>query len=266
MEPRSSEDLSQFLTCKRCKHIIAGLNPKVTPCCNHLICEKCVESILKERPIGLINCFCNRTYSKTELLPIPQEVRDLLNNIKFKCPHCDVHFARRELEEHLKTAGAIEISKELCSAGSESIVCVCDHCRQWISREGVDRHLEICPEMETECPNGCGQIFKRRLLHQHYENCLEREITCSASDVGCLYRCKRRDMEFHEKQCPLVAAVTKLTVMESQLRDCRSYCFQLEREKQELEGELFQRRREAKRRSSMPFLATGDTFGMEGLR
>ncbi|KAL0208963.1 hypothetical protein P9112_011550 [Eukaryota sp. TZLM1-RC] len=246
------KEIPDYLKCKRCSHVIASENPQVTPCCQHLLCDFCVEDVLKERPIGLIRCpNCRSTFSKSELRPCPVELNEMLDSLSYKCPQCGKELDRTTLEQHfISETTECDLPKDYCTSPSTTPVCICDKCRVWVSRSDYEHHKQSCPENKIQCPQ-CGTMTTIRQLENHKETkCPESEITCSASDVGCSYRTKRRLMNEHEERCPLVRLRSQMVVLENQLRETRFRNQELERESEWMRQRLGETK-EVRRRYSI---------------
>lgn len=58
-----------------------------------------------------------------------------------------------------------------------------------------------CP---ISCPFGCGNQIMRDEKRAHGEECVDYIVECNAADVGCAFKCKRRDLLDHQRQCTFI--------------------------------------------------------------
>ncbi|XP_076879457.1 TNF receptor-associated factor 5 [Brachyhypopomus gauderio] len=61
-----------------------------------------------------------------------------------------------------------------------------------------DHEKTSCPEAEIHCPNNCHQMVKRHKLKDHMDVCPEVETDCIYKTYGCTIRDKRAKVQVHE--------------------------------------------------------------------
>ncbi|KAL0212885.1 hypothetical protein RCL1_006511 [Eukaryota sp. TZLM3-RCL] len=253
MQPPTS-NIPEYLRCKKCHRVFDSVNPHISPCCNSLICDACLEQDTRTEPIGLFTCACGRSYSRSEVKAIPDDILQLLNSLEIPCSYCGSLFRRNELREHLRAEAEQHCQGrrvESCEEGS-SIMCECSLCHHCILRSNYQQHLAVeCPDQTVSCPLNCGFKGKRRTLHEHAFRCPHEVVRCAAYDFGCLFQETRSKMIQHEQECKVLQTVSKLQVTEYELRECRAKLAEHEEESQ-----LVTERERAQRRGSLPLSLT----------
>ena len=94
---------------------------------------------------------------------------------------------RKDIENHMK---------EVCPRRQYE----CPHCKQRGEyQERTTTHLKTCPKVTIYCPNdGCDVKVQRCKISQHLEECLFELVFCKFTNIGCMEKVYRRDLEKHQ--------------------------------------------------------------------
>jgi len=71
---------------------------------------------------------------------------------------------------------------------SEDMRVTCPECDILVPYRKVEEHLGLCPQLALACPNGCGELLKRKDLQDHLND------VCLLSIVPCPYGCAQKDI------------------------------------------------------------------------
>ncbi|XP_052248428.1 TNF receptor-associated factor 4-like isoform X2 [Dreissena polymorpha] len=83
----------------------------------------------------------------------------------------------------------------------------CEFCAVRLIAENETSHLGVCGKFVLPCPNRCsnGKEVRREDLQEHLDHaCSRQKIKCPFWDGGCKYTCKRKHMDKHIKEDPIV--------------------------------------------------------------
>ncbi|CAB4019408.1 TNF receptor-associated factor 2 isoform X1 [Paramuricea clavata] len=166
--------------CTSCKSL---LNIPMQTMCGHLMCQSCVENLLKSS-----NPKCpedGEELSKEKVFPDVFTKREL-NAIPLHCanPGCSWRGAYEQLEGH----------SQVCEHAL--IKCVHPQCQMKLQRSHLGEHLKSeCEYRNVKCVL-CGQDVTFALIMEHVDT------SCEGAPVTCRY-CKedvlRKDIERHER-------------------------------------------------------------------
>lgn len=92
----------------------------------------------------------------------------------------------------------------------------CNTCEKVMTRGRMAGHYFY--ECQVDCNDGCGQKMTRFETRAHENNCPEVVINCFGSTVGCLYRCKRKDMNDHNLDCTYAKLAPMIMALEKRLQ------------------------------------------------
>ncbi len=137
--------LGDFYKCSICTKIM--VNPTDCESCGHSFCNECISK--SKCPFGC---------EKKSFKPVSMGIRNLLNNLKFKCQN--------------------------------------EGCNEVISYIDVKTHDDICPYQKMICPNkDCEEQLLKKNLENHIKNfCKYTLIKCSY----CNYKFPRYQIPEHE--------------------------------------------------------------------
>ncbi|EGG22453.1 TRAF-type zinc finger-containing protein [Cavenderia fasciculata] len=105
---------------------------------------------------------------------------------KYLCQHdgCDVELVRVELDVHEK--------------GCVHRLVKCDLCQETLKSVNMNGHIvALCPEINEECLNGCGDTYPRKTRDDHIQTCPDQMIGCPFGDEICKEKDKRKYMDAH---------------------------------------------------------------------
>ena len=144
--------LGDFYKCNLCSKIM--VNPTDCESCGHSFCNECISK--SNCPFG-----CDKKAFK----PASMGIKNLLNNLKFKCSN--------------------------------------EGCKETIEYIDVKTHDNICPFQIMICPNkDCEeQLLKKNLENHIKNNCKYTLIKCSY----CNYKFPRYQIQEHEKICSVAS-------------------------------------------------------------
>ena len=110
---------------------------------------------------------------------------------KIKCPNkgCKSIFYKKDLNIHLAQ----------CFFYDKSVMIQCKYCKEEISKNNLDNHLNICKEYLVDCTNNdCNMKIKRKNIEKHNLICPEYNLKCKFWKFGCKNIIKRKLMKNHE--------------------------------------------------------------------
>jgi hypothetical protein len=110
--------------------------------------------------------------------------------VPVSCPFktCSLFIQRRNLEYHQSICVERHIS--------------CDLCNVTYPFKNTTEHKMLCPQYQSPCPKGCGQLIANQNRKIHLKNdCPEIEVHCDYKDLGCLYKDKKRKVDEHFNAC-----------------------------------------------------------------
>ena len=89
-------------------------------------------------------------------------------------------------------------------------------------------HPKQCTKFPLHCPNECSdQTYPRDQLKAHLASCLEQEVDCTFSEMGCKKKIKRRVLQEHLES----------NLLQHQLIICQAFK-EMKKDKQEVEEQL----------------------------
>ena len=95
-------------------------------------------------------------------------------------------FMRKDIDCHLENECPNRASK-------------CTYCGKEDTYAKIMVHDKSCPEKELPCPNAeCDEIFRRRAVKRHLEECGHTETPCKYQKLGCAVKMKRNAISTHE--------------------------------------------------------------------
>ena len=208
----------EFFVCHECNgvmHNACQIGEEQTP-----VCEVCVTEGVSSHPMMRSRKMIPELQAKCPLAPRGcvwngtvcgvQEHLSMCPEFVVKCENtCDVILPRKELEEHLK---------HLCMKRMVE----CDHCRLSLMYRDLSQHYDVCLEVQLSCPNKCDVIVKRKLLSSHIDtDCPNSVVECPYRKFGCEEVMKRCELEDHTRvneivhlQSTTLFAVCKMEEME----------------------------------------------------
>ena len=107
-----------------------------------------------------------------------------------ECPNqCTEAVRSMDLQQHLETQCPNRLAK-------------CSHCKQVGKHAYIStNHLEDCPDLQTDCPNGgCPKRPKRKNMGAHHQQCPKEIISCEYAKLGCKHVCLREDITDHNEE------------------------------------------------------------------
>jgi hypothetical protein len=116
------------------------------------------------------------------------------------CPICREPFKNKKLLPNRVIWNMIEDAEVYCfSYNSSHVEKAGDFCEWFGQLKNGKKHYDKCQFVKTKCPHiGCEDIFLRRSLPEHIENCLHRLIPCK----WCRLRKKVDNLDAHLLACP----------------------------------------------------------------
>ena len=211
----------EFFVCHECNgvmHNACQIGEEQTP-----VCEVCVTEGVSSHPMMRSRKMIPELQAKCPLAPRGcvwngtvcgvQEHLSMCPEFVVKCENtCDVILPRKELEEHLK---------HLCMKRMVE----CDHCRLSLMYRDLSQHYDVCLEVQLSCPNECDVIVKRKLLSSHIDtDCPNSVMECPYRKFGCEEMMKRCELEDHTRvneivhlQSTTLFAVCKMEEMEKKV-------------------------------------------------
>ncbi|EGG22452.1 hypothetical protein DFA_04578 [Cavenderia fasciculata] len=105
---------------------------------------------------------------------------------KYKCKHdgCDAQLVKVELDVHEE-----ECVHQLVE---------CYLCQETLKSLNMSDHLLVmCPEVNEDCLNGCGDTYPRKTRDDHFQTCPDQIICCPFGDEICKEKDKRKYMDAH---------------------------------------------------------------------
>jgi len=240
---------SKDFECTICLSVVR--EPFLTTCCGSHFCKGCVGKVKKssnqfpacrEKPINaVIDKYFQRQLNQLQVYCPRRSVQDSrfrcewvgelgsveehlaidqlegeCQYVEVKCHLCGQPYLRKLLNKHIKNS---------CPNRSTS----CQYCDFQSTYEDVTkRHMQICPNYPVVCPNSCSStVFKRYELQDHLASCLEQDITCTFSEMGCKEKMQRKFLQHHLES----------NIVQHQMLTCQAFYVQqqqLRETKQEL--------------------------------
>jgi len=78
---------------------------------------------------------------------------------------------------------------------------VCEFCKNEFKILNQEKHFEECEFKIYPCKNNCGLFLIKSEIKNHIENdCIEAEVACEFSHVGCLVYFKKKEKELHDEK------------------------------------------------------------------
>ena len=171
------DDVDEELLCGICMEVF---KTPVTACRElHTFCSECMSDVRKSTNPRCPSC-------RDPLAPSVTANRLLDNMIakkKMRCPNAppspidsaDERVAKQPRQDTAQVCSWIGPLSELSS------------------------HRQVCSEELVECPRGCVQRVRRRLLNRHLQNdCPNRTVTCA----HCNDSVRAIELALHERRCP----------------------------------------------------------------
>ena len=212
----------EFFVCHECKGVMRNacqIGEEQTP-----VCEVCVTEGVSSHPMMRSRKMIPELQTKCPLATRGcvwngmvcgvQEHLNMCPEVVVKCKNtCDVILPRKELEEHLK---------HLCMKRMVE----CDHCHFSLMYRDLSQHYDVCLEVQLSCPNECDVIVKRKLLSTHIDtDCPNSVVECPYGKFGCEEMMKRCELEDHKRvneivhlQSTTLFAVCKMEEMEKKVQ------------------------------------------------
>lgn len=192
--------------------------------CDHVFCQKCLNSAITSFDVGLQNFPCPACRASTNgiFMNVPRLLLNMCDDIRVKCPFseegCKEILPRGHVQSHVDKYceyRPIDCPEQACDKKtrkknmSPDRRCLhgltrCGTCGEDVMEQDFEDHTrELCPSLRTTCP-GCAASVFRNSLKEHIDTCPEAVHPCSASKFGCAAKLKRVDLGFHEQNCPLI--------------------------------------------------------------
>ncbi|XP_065901684.1 TNF receptor-associated factor 6-like [Dysidea avara] len=229
---------SKDYECSICLSILR--DPYLTTCCGSHFCKACVEGVkrgdnqcplCREQPI---NAFVDKYFKRQ------------LNQFKIYCPRRNVKGHRGGevgcrwkgqlggLEQHLaidQLEGECQYVEVKCQFCRQPVLrrnlnthvsntcpnrkISCDYCDfQSTYEEVTKKHVHSCPNYPLLCPNSCSSnVIQRHKMADHLSKCLEQEVVCSFSEMGCSEKIRRKQLSEH----------LETNVMHHQMLTCKAF-------------------------------------------
>lgn len=194
-----------------------ALRDPVQTACGHRFCIICVKEMLrKPRPRCPMD---NEILNKDEVFPdnfCKREILNLTVLCKNRVNGCSWKGQLRELlDKHTTSCDYLVVicTNEGCSASvfqkdlqkhlqsdCEFRGIICDYCSQEFIFSQRKEHDAICPELEIDCENNCGQRLKRKDYEEHLKaSCTCAELECEYASVGCPFTGPQDKLDIHQK-------------------------------------------------------------------
>ena len=99
----------------------------------------------------------------------------------------NIQLLRKDLEKHVK---------QKCPRRQYE----CPHCKEpGEYQERTTTHLTVCPSVEVPCPNrGCRETMQCFKITLHRTECLFELLPCKYTNIGCMEKLVRKQIEAHE--------------------------------------------------------------------
>ena len=241
------EPLEDDFKCPICHEILQ--EPHLTTCCGtHHLCKVCMENVKST------NGRCPFCQKKPFTGFIDKRFERQLNELKVYCIYrpkgCDWVGIFGKIEQHLS------IGKE--NGECQFVVVECPvfvECKEYFLRKNLENHVNNCKYRQAQCmycefvntyqnittshpkqctkfpllcPNKCSdQTYPCDQLNAHLALCLEREVDCTFSEMGCKEKIKRRVLQEH----------LDTNLLQHQLIMCQAFK-EIKKDKQEVEEQL----------------------------
>ena len=226
----SPNPVPEELVCAICRELVDG--PQQTTPCGHMFCKMCLVALVREddsKGIALVKK--GTMYEHPVTCPMcrtscsgwfeDKNADRRVKDIEIFCPNgsCEWKGSLCRLDDHKAGRGCEGCQYEpvSCTLGcGEEVIrknleehkqntCTsrplnCEYC-QWLGTcEIMNTHYSECQKYPIPCPNNCGKKgIPVQEVEDHLQECLEQEIKCSYSDLGCRKVFKRRTSENHHK-------------------------------------------------------------------
>jgi len=82
----------------------------------------------------------------------------------------------------------------------------------------LDDHIPKCP---VYCKFGCNQKVSPKLMAQHETECPEKQVECTAKDIGCNWTGKRSQVGHHALNCNMIIlkpALQEINILKGDLK------------------------------------------------
>ena len=210
----SFTDPPDDLLCMICHHVAKEAHQ--VECCGKVFCETCIKKT-KERIGSCPNCraesskfkiFCDRMSGRR------------VKNLKLSCENedrgCDWSGILDEYDAHVTECGFVVVDcpndgctdkilkkflHEHLSLACHRRLVECPVCKDKVINEEMHNHPYTCPDVEIKCTNlDCSTKIYRRQLVAHKNVCPKTRIDCPYSEVGCIERVHRKDIQKHLRE------------------------------------------------------------------
>ena len=229
--------VNEHFYCSKCSLVARKI--VLTSCCGEGYCSACIADVLQQgkpcqacgehifttikpmkyrREMESLLVYCSMkgrgcgwsgTLGELDMHLDPDQ--DNCQYVDTKCPlNCQQTIPKNRVEQHVA---------EECARRDFT----CQHCAFKASYEEVmDIHLPECKYVPLQCPNLCGVTCERENMEDHMKMCRLEEVACEFSDVGCVEKSTREDLEEHtrkniQKHLALTAASTNRENLQLQL-------------------------------------------------
>ena len=189
--------------CQLCNQVMVS-EPHVTECCGQHYCHECLEQWAnKDRQ-------CPSCHSENFKHKQDQSFKRHINKLQVYCSNkvngCQVATSLDQLETHLHKCDYAKLS---CEQG----------CQTPVLRKDLKKHHAIeCPKRTVRCPH-CSLSGPYDVITQAHKQ------ECPDYPVGCLKKCskiskkiKRKDLNEHQKVCPLETITCTACQLQAMLR------------------------------------------------
>lgn len=127
----------------------------------HMFCLSCARRLCRSRPPQCPLCRCQLPEDDRDLQRPSRLVRNMYDDLKLRCSHCEQAVNLPWLEEH----------ERKCAFGPYSVRCCFAGCDVEVPRYRLAKHLRQCPRRIVFC-RGCHLPFHDTDLRQHnQESC-----------------------------------------------------------------------------------------------
>ncbi len=204
------EPLPDKYLCGICKSVLK--EPHVTECCGQHFCKNCLEKS-KSKSESCPICRRNK-FNHIKYLPFVREIDELKVYCARSSSGCTAKLEYADRNNHDKVC---EYALVLCAnkwcgktlykkdlEGHSQNYCefresTCQTCGQVGKYKDVGTfvHYVVCPDIIQNCPNSCGEQFKRKYSESHNSICPEGIVTCDFAEAGCQATPKRKYLDSH---------------------------------------------------------------------
>ena len=182
------KDSGKVFICPICQHLITGHTSDEE---GHLFCYNCIMDYLQKSSTKI--CPINGEKHTIRNINMIDTISVLYKTMILKCPNkgCNWENIFSLLPDHLNN----ECPKEKIPCNNSNL-----GCKEFIVKENMQKHLDICEYRKINCPNNCENnniIFCK--LKDHLNECPNEEIFCPKK---CGSKLLRKDVKEHmEKEC-----------------------------------------------------------------